>query len=159
MYLHSDGNGSPEHLRFENVHCMPQLTFDGIIHVEFKGYISQKALRLSSIISLTIEDSKFTNMTFNASVSKTDQSMTIKNSSFINKDTILHLDYSTGSKAVKLEFIIEHTDFKFTPAPSPNQPPYIVIHLVMPPRSMLPFYNASSSTIIQLLWWLTCHIV
>ena len=128
MYLHSDENGSPKHLRFENVHCTPQLTVDGIIHVEFKGYISQKALRSSSITSLTIEDSKLANVTFNVSMSKTDQSMTIKNySSFVNKDTMLHLDYSTGSKVVKLELIIEHTDFKFTPAPSPNQPPYIVI--------------------------------
>ena len=145
--------GSPKHLRFENVHFALQLTVDGIIHVEFKGYISQKVLSLSSITSLTIEDSQLTNVTFNASMSKTDQSITIKNSSLINEDTMLHLDYSTGSKAVKVELFIEHTDFKFTPAPSPNQPPYTIISFgdvstVNATISKCKFFNYNSTALV-----------
>ena len=140
-----------QYLYFENIRCKCSLTISAVFTVKFKGYYNPRVLGLFNIAILTIEDSTLPGMHFSSSW--TYQSMRIRNSSFINNDTILDLDYSTtdSSRPILIaEIIIEYTNFKFVSAPSPDQPPYVTISFddvstVNVSVSKCNFYNHNST--------------
>ena len=122
---------SPRLLCFENIHSACPLVIHGIIQVQFKDYYNPRVLELFEISILTIEESTLAGVHLYFSTGL-DQStiMKINNSLFINNDTILDLKYIANDSRgpiSQVEIFIEHTDFKFTPAPSPDQPPYMAI--------------------------------
>ena len=123
---------SPRLLRFENTQWACPLRISSIFQVEFKGYFSPSVLILFDIGNVTIEESSLAGGLLAFSYGLFNMSMTIKNSSFVNNDTMLHLNYTDSGSAWRpiqdwVEVFMEYVDFKFTPAPSPNQPPYMAV--------------------------------
>ena len=116
---------SPDHLRFENIHCTCMLRVTNIPKVDFKGYYNINIkLDLFGIASVSIEDSTLTGLFFEPS--QTSSNITIKNSSLINSDTMLSFNYLLFDSMGQINIFVEYTNFTFT-APSPNQPPYMAI--------------------------------
>jgi hypothetical protein len=140
-----------QYLYFENIRCKCPLVISAMFKVQFKGYYNPRDLELFNVALLTIEDSTLAGLHYSSSWEY--QSMKIRNSSFINNDTILDLDYSTSDPSRPLliaEIIIENTSFKFVPGPSPNQPPYVEISFddvatVNVSVSKCDFYNHNST--------------
>ena len=149
---------SPEHLRFENVHCTCLLTVTNIQKVEFKGYYNinpKYYLVLFIIASVTIEDSTLTGVFFEPSCSS---NIKIKNSSLINNDTMLSFNYLQSDSAgpiPQVDIFIEYTNFTFIPASSPDQPPYMAIsfknHEVSKANATISkckFFNCNSTSLL-----------
>ena len=136
---------SPDHLRFENVHCTCMLRVTNIPKVDFKGYYNINIkLDLFGIASITIEDSTLTGLFFEPS--QTSSNITIKNSSLINSDTMLSFNYLLFDSMGQINIFVEYTNWALLSQLHPliNLPTW-QFHFMKPfPRPLLPSPNAGS---------------